>query len=287
MIKGVIVAAGYGTRFLPVTRVVPKELLPIVDRPALDWVVSEFAEAGIEDVLVITSRRKRGIEDWFDRDPELEAVFAAEGAASKLAAIRPPSIRASFVRQPRMGGTGDALRLARAFAGADPFVVAYPDDLFGAPNVTRSLIDEHRATGRSVLAAHDHRGEDVSRYGVLDVDDDGGRWRLRRIVEKPPRGQEPSSLVSYGRYLFTPELFPALDAEWARHSGGEFFHIGAINALAAARRVGVRAVDAPRYDTGTPLGYLQAVVDLATQRPDLGPAFDRWLRERFGPSQGR
>src|SRR5690606_34217179 len=122
VIKGVIVAAGYGTRFLPVTRVVPKELLPIIDRPAIDFVVEELAAAGIEDVLIISSRRKKALEDWFDRDPELEAVLAPD----KLARIRPPRVRATFVRQQRMAGTGDALLLARAFAGVHPVVVAYP-----------------------------------------------------------------------------------------------------------------------------------------------------------------
>lgn len=278
--KGVIIAAGYGTRFLPVTRVVPKELLPIVDRPAIDLVVQEMAEAGVDELLIVSSRRKRALEDWFDRDPELEAVFEREGAAEKLARIAPPKVKATFVRQQRMAGTGDALLLAREFAGSDPVVVAYPDDLFGAPNCTAQLVDTFLRTGRSVLSATDLKGEDVSRYGVLAVQDVEGELLLKGIVEKPPRGQEPSTLVSWGRYVYTPEFFGLLEEGRKYHKGGEYYHVNAVNALAARGRVAVRVVDAPRLDTGTPVGYLQAVIDVALGRPDVGPELEAWLRKR-------
>ncbi|MBA2321163.1 MAG: NTP transferase domain-containing protein, partial [Deltaproteobacteria bacterium] len=170
--KGVIVAAGYGTRFLPLTRVIPKEMLPILDRPAVDWVVRELAEAGVDDLLVVTSRRKRALEDWFDRDPELEAVWA-RGDAGRLARIRPPDARVAFVRQPAMGGTGDAILLARSFVGDEPFVVAFPDDLFlsrGAPGCAAELVAAHRETGGSVLSSMAlPETEETSRYGILDL----------------------------------------------------------------------------------------------------------------------
>ena len=152
-IKRVIVAAGYGTRFLPVTRVVPKELLPVVDRPAIDLVVEELVDAGITDILLITSRRKRAIEDWFDHDMELEGVFRAEGAFAKLRRAQPPRVRVTTVRQQEMRGTGHALLLARDFAGDDPVVVCFPDDLFGSPNLTAQLVARHQVTGGCVLAA--------------------------------------------------------------------------------------------------------------------------------------
>lgn len=282
--KGVIVAAGYGTRFLPVTRCVPKELLPIVDRPAIDLVVEELVDAGVTDLLIVTSRRKKALEDWFDRDPELEAVFDAEGATEKRERIRPPAVRTLFVRQQRMAGTGDALLLAREFAGSDPVLVAYPDDLFGRGggglNCSAQLVDTWRKTGRSVLAGEDLAGQDVSRYGVLDVEARGDELVLKRIVEKPPRGEEPSTVVSWGRYLFTPDLFEALAEGRRGHGGGEYYHVGAINALAARDRVSVRLIDVPRYDTGTPLGYLQAVIDLALERPDIGPDLRAFLATR-------
>jgi len=282
-VKGVILAAGYGSRFLPVTRCVPKEMLPIVDRPAIDHVVREFADAGIEDVLVITSRRKRAIEDWFDRDPELEAVFRGEGAPDKLERIRPPAVRATFVRQQEMRGTGEALLLARAFAGQDPVVLAFPDDLFGEPNCTADLIHTWERTGASVLAAADLSGEDVSRYGVIDPSaEEDGVLRVRRVVEKPAPGTEPSSIVSLGRYLFTPDIFPALAEGLARHAGpGEYFATDGINRLAERGGVVARTVTAPRYDTGKPLGYMQAIVELALEHEEIGEAFGRWLHQRF------
>jgi UTP--glucose-1-phosphate uridylyltransferase len=271
-VKGVIVAAGYGTRFLPITRVVPKEMLPIVDRPALDLVVQELVEAGVDDLLVVTSHRKKAIEDWFGRDPVLEAALPGDPR------LVPPRVHARFVYQERMTGTGDALLLAKAFAGADPVLVAYPDDLFGSPNVSAQLVETWRKTGRSVLAADDLVGQDVSRYGVLDVLPDGDGLRLKWLVEKPAR--PPSTLVSYGRYLFTPEFFAALEADRRNHLQGEFYHVGAINALAAAGLVAVAVVKAPRFDTGTPLGYLQTVIAHGLDRPDIGPALRAWLDQR-------
>lgn len=281
-VKGVILAAGYGSRFLPVTRCVPKEMLPLVDRPAIDYVVQEMVGAGIEEILVITSRRKRAIEDWFDRDPELEAVFGAEGAHDKLALSRPPPVKVTFVRQQEMKGTGHALLLAENFAGDDPVVLAFPDDLFGEPNCTAELVATHERTGCSVLSAVDLKGQDVSRYGVMAVDDEGdGVLRVSALVEKPKRGTEPSTLVSLGRYLFTPEIFPALRAGLKLHEAGEFFATDGINRLAHEGRVVARAVEAPRYDTGKPLGYLKTVVEVALQHPEIGPDFRIWLSQHL------
>lgn len=281
-VKGVIVAAGYGTRFLPVTRVVPKELLPLVDRPAIDLVVEEMVEAGIRDILLISSRRKRAVEDWFDHDPELEAVFRAEGADAKLARCQPPGVAVTVVRQQAMRGTGHALLLARDFAGSDPVVVAFPDDLFGTPNVTAQLIERHQRTGGSVMVAQDRSGQDVSRYGVLAVEGPADALRLRGIVEKPAPGTEPSHLVSLGRYLYEPAIFPLLAEGWARFEGREFYPMEAIETLARAGRVGVEVLRSPHYDTGEPLGYIQAIVEQAMARPGLGETLTAWLRERVG-----
>jgi UTP--glucose-1-phosphate uridylyltransferase len=276
-VKGVIVAAGYGSRFLPVTRVVPKELLPIVDRPAIDYVVQEFADAGIEDVLVITSRRKKSLDDWFDRDPELDGKFPPE----RLAICR---VRAAFVRQTEMKGTGHALLLARAFTGNDPFVVAYPDDLFadGQQNCTAQLIAQYEKTGCTVLACGDLTGQDVSRYGVVDAVADGDVLRVRGMIEKPPTGTEPSHLVSWGRYLYTPEVFAALDAGFAKHQSGEFFATDAIAALAEEGRVVAKIVPNARYDTGDRLGYLTTVIEFALAHKEIGAPLEQWLRSRLG-----
>ncbi len=279
--KGVIVAAGYGTRFLPITRTVPKEMLPLLTRPSLDFIVQEMVDAGITDILVISSRRKRTLEDWFDWDKELEAVFEREGAAHKLSKLTPPAANVVFVRQHEMKGTGHAILLARSFVGSDPFVVAYPDDLFGEPNCTAQLIAAHETTGRSVLAAHDLTGQDVSRYGVLDVAQDEGGLRLERIVEKPPPGSEPSTLISLGRYLFTPTLFDELERGLQRHEGGEYYHIDAINHLATLGEVGVQIVDAERWDTGAPLGYAKAFIEVALQDREVGATLREWLKQRL------
>ena len=281
-VKGVIVAAGYGSRLLPITRCVPKAMLPILDRPAIDYVVQEFIDAGIEDVLIITSRRKKSLEDWFDRDPELEAVFTREGADAKLAKIQPPAIRVQFIRQQSMQGTGQALLLARAFAGADPVVVAYPDDLFHGPNVSAALIATHQATGASVLSAMKVEEEDaLSRYGVLAVEIDRDEvLRVRNIVEKPPLGTAPSNLVSLGRYLFTPEIFSLLADGLEKHQGGEYFHVDAMMALAADNKLVAQPIAAERYDTGTTLDYLKTVMTVALDHPVYGPEMRKFLAER-------
>ncbi len=270
--KAVIVAAGYGTRFLPVSRVVPKELLPLGGRPTLDWVVEELANAGIDDILVITSRRKRAIDDWFDRDVELETALP-----NRLADLRPRAVRTTLIRQPSMAGTGHALLLARGFAGSDPVVVVYPDDLFEGTNPTAELVAAHAATGRSALLALDMPHEDVSRYGVIDVAPGSGSLRaVRRLVEKPPRGEEPSHLVSLGRYLLLPAFFDALTDGLTGHTSGEYHHVPALNVLAARGDVVSVATQATYLDTGTPSGWLRAAVRHESRRD---PAFAAWLRE--------
>ncbi|HMV68426.1 MAG TPA: UTP--glucose-1-phosphate uridylyltransferase [Myxococcota bacterium] len=276
-IKGVIVAAGYGTRLLPVTRVVPKELLPLVDRPCIASVIDELVAAGVEDVLIITSRRKRTLDDWFDRDPELEAALAG---SPRLPSALPQGVRATFVRQPRMGGTGDALMLAREFAANDPVIVAYPDDLFDPPGAAVELVDVFRRTGTSVLSAA-HVDGDVSRYGVLDVAPGPGDVVVRRIVEKPAPGTEPSQIVSLGRYLYTPELFDALERHKPATPRGEYYPMDATNELAAAGRMHAAMVAVTRYDTGSALGYAQTFIEFALRRPDMGPELSRWLRGRL------
>ncbi|MCX7829349.1 MAG: sugar phosphate nucleotidyltransferase, partial [Thermanaerothrix sp.] len=204
--KGIIVAAGYGTRFLPVTKTIPKEMLPLINVPSIAFIVDEFVKSGIEDIIIITSRRKKVMEDYFDREVELEAVFEQEGKTDRLRWIKPPAeVRIVFIRQQYMLGTGHALLQVRPFIGDEPCVVAYPDDLHvGEPPLAAQLIEGWRETGCSVMATVYEPG-DVSRYGVLDIATDGEH--VRAIVEKPNRGTEPSHEVSIGRYLYTPEFF--------------------------------------------------------------------------------
>jgi len=284
-IKGVILAAGYGSRFLPVTKTIPKEMLPLVDVPAIQLIVDEFQESGITDILIITSRRKKSLEDYFDREMELEWTFSREGATRKLDRIRPARANIFFVRQQSMSGTAHALAQCRPFTGDSPFIVAYPDDImFSHPPCSRQLIDawhdsispEYPA-GCSILSVLDATGEDVSRYGVVDPEPSEGLVKVRRMVEKPPPGTEPSHLISLGRYLYTPELFSVLDDQLNRPRDGEYYQTEPINELASMGKVACSIFNGDRYDTGEPLGYLQAIVRYALTRKDLREPFQKFL----------
>jgi UTP--glucose-1-phosphate uridylyltransferase len=276
--KGVIVAAGYGTRFLPVTKTIPKEMLPLVTRPSIDFIVEEFVASGITEILFITSRRKKSLEDYFDRERELEAVFEAAGDVKNLASIAPPKATCYFVRQPEMRGTGHALLLARSFVGKEPFLVAYPDDLhFGSPPLARQLVETWEKTGCTVLATL-HEPPDINRYGVIAIAKDG--LHVTDIVEKPERGKEPSREASIGRFLYAPDFLDQLEAEWTRHGTGEFFHTPAVLALARKGRVVFRRVQGERLDTGEPAGYLEAIIRYARSVPELNAVLDRILARR-------
>ena len=279
--KAVVVAAGYGSRFFPVTRCVPKEMLPLGTRPALDLVIQELVDGGITDVLVLTSRRKKVLEDWFDRSPELESVFSDR--PDRRVQLDPPAVRVQFARQREMLGTGHALMLAAGFAGSDPVVVAYPDDLFEGDNVTRQLINAYELSGHSALAVRDFGAADVSRYGVVDVAErEDALWDVRGMVEKPSAGSEPSKLVSLGRYLLTPSFFDHLKEGLEAHQEGEFYHVYGLQKLAAqGRLVACDVSSSTHQDTGEPLGYWKAVVEHALDDPRDGSAFRDWLADRF------
>jgi len=273
--KGIIVAAGYGTRFLPVTKTVPKELLPVGVKPSIAYIVEEFIASGIQDIVIISSRRKKALEDYFDREIELEGVFAREGKADKLALISPPPARISFVRQTEMMGTGHALLQVKNLIGGEPCVVAYPDDLvLGEVPLARQLIDVYRKTGKCVLATIFEPG-DVSRYGIVDPEKDG--VGVKGFVEKPARGSEPSHEVSIGRYLYTPEFFDRLEEGWAKHVKGEYYHTYALDRMIEAGKMAFARVAGTRLDTGDPAGYLEAILFNAANDPSLRPTLDAFL----------
>ncbi len=281
--KGIILAAGYGTRFLPITKTIPKEMFPLGTRPALDYVVQEYIDSGITDILIITSRRKKVLEDYYDREAELEAVFTRENKAANLAKVMPPAnIRFYFMRQQKMGGTGDAVLLAREFAGGDPCVLSFPDDLhFGETPLARQLLDVHAKTGKSVLALEERpESEDISRYGVAAVESGSDPIGVTALVEKPPVGQEPSRYISIGRYLLTKEIFDALEEEYKIHPGGEFYLTAAFNRIAGHGLLAGCAYTGERLDTGEPLGYYQAMVSFMLKDPQFGPDFREYLRSQ-------
>lgn len=274
-VKGIILAAGYGTRFLPITKTIPKEMLPLGTRPAIDYVVQEFVDSGIRDILIITSRRKKVMDDYFDREPELEAIFEREGKADRLAKIAPPKANISFIRQQTMGGTGAAVLLAEGFAAGDPCVLAFPDDLhFGDAPLARQLTQVWERTGHSVLALEQRPdGEDISRYGVAALQNPHDPLQVSGLVEKPRTGTEPSRFISIGRYLLTRDVFEALAAERKLHQTGEFYLTAAFNRLGEQGRLAGCAYTGDRLDTGEPLGYYEALVRHALADPEHGPGF--------------
>jgi UTP--glucose-1-phosphate uridylyltransferase len=285
--KGIIVAAGYGTRFLPVTKTIPKEMIPLVNVPSIQFIVDEFVASGITDIVIISSRRKKALEDYFDREVELEGVFEREGKARQLAAIAPGKANIAFVRQQRMMGTGHALLQVKSWVGNDACVVAYPDDLhMGSVPLAAQLVAAYRETGCSVMASITEPG-DVSRYGVLSIGKDGRH--VTGIVEKPAPGSEPSHEVSIGRYLYTPEFFGLLEEGWRVHladaeragkTPGEYFHIYALNKLMEAEKVVYCPTAGERLDTGEPAGYLDAVLRYADTQSELRAVIDRFIALR-------
>ena len=269
--KGVIIAAGYGTRFLPVTKTIPKEMLPLINRPSIEFIIDEFIQSGISEILIITSRRKKTMEDYFDKETELEALFKSENNLKKLEAIKPQEANIFFKRQTEMFGTGHAIMQAEAFVGNEPFAVAYPDDLhFGKVPLVKQLIKKHNETGCSVMSAI-HDPPQLERYGVLALAKDG--VHVTDIAEKPTPGKEPSKEASIGRYIFTPDIFKYLKEGWKKHieSGntGEYFHVYALKKLMDKKRVVYQTIEGERLDTGTPSGFLQAIIKYAKKDKEL------------------
>jgi UTP--glucose-1-phosphate uridylyltransferase len=282
--KAVIPVAGMGTRFLPATKAVPKELLPVVDRPALQYIVEEAARAGLPHVLMVTGRNKSAIEDFFDRTPELEAALEKKGDQSRLDAVHASTDVAQvfFVRQGEARGLGHAVLQAAAFVGDEPFAVLLGDDIIDARDL---LLEEMLAVqaehGGAVIALLDVGPENISKYGAVAVDEsaaDGSAVRVTGLVEKPPADQAPSTLAIIGRYVLPPEIFAALRLT-EPGAGGEIQLTDALVRL-VDDGVPVHGVifSGRRYDTGDRLDYLKAVVQLAVEREDLGPQLRPWLR---------
>jgi UTP--glucose-1-phosphate uridylyltransferase len=283
--KAVIPAAGLGTRFLPATKAQPKEMLPVVDKPAIQYVVEEAVRAGIDDILIITGRGKRSLEDHFDRSIELEVALEASGKEDQLNEVRSLADLADihYVRQGEALGLGHAVAVARKHVSDEPFVVMLGDDIMNdRSTVLEDMIDVYGQTGASVVAFKAFPSEEISSYGCADPDPEPtGRdnlVRLRGIVEKPRPEDAPSDLAVMGRYLFTPEIFDALDRT-KPGVGGEIQLTDAIAILLAEQPVYGFVFDEGRFDIGKKLDYLRATVELALDREDLGPEFAEFLAE--------
>ncbi len=267
-VKGVIVAAGYGSRFLPITKTIPKEMLPIYDKPAIDFILDEFEEAGIKDVIIITSRRKKVLEDYLDREIELEDFFKKAGKGKYSEIIKPRNMNFYFVRQREMKGTGDALLLLKSIICEDAFLVAYPDDIvLSNPGLSKSMIMEYNKTGKNILAVREEK-ENLSRYGVIKPKKADDITYVEKIIEKPPVDKAPSNLISIGRYIFTKELLELLEKEYEKHTTGEFYHINAINKLAEENKVIAYQFSGIMLDTGELDSYTLSIVKYLTSKEE-------------------
>ena len=283
--KAVFPAAGWGTRFLPATKAQPKEMLPLVDKPVIQYAVEEAVAAGIEQVIIVNSSQKRVIEDHFDLNYELEHLLEEKGEIEKLRQVRAITDLAqiAYVRQKEQLGLGHAVLMAKDLIGHEPFAVLLPDDV---------IISDRPCIGQLINAYHQHHGsvvavaevprEETSRYGIIAGEPvegpDGDRtYRISQLVEKPEPDEAPSNLGVIGRYVLTPKIFEKLE-QTQRGAGGEIQLTDAIQALMDEQSVFGYAFEGQRYDAGTTMGWLQASVELALARPDLGTEFRDYLR---------
>ncbi|HLI72179.1 MAG TPA: UTP--glucose-1-phosphate uridylyltransferase GalU [Ktedonobacteraceae bacterium] len=280
--KAVLPVAGLGTRVLPASKVVPKELLPLVDKPTLQYIVEEAVAAGIEEIIFVTTRSKRSIEDHFDAVPELEAALEQKGKQRELEEVRRVERLATYVtvRQGRPLGLGHAILCARDLVGDEPFVVMLGDDLVApeTPCLPR-LIELHQRYGGSVLSLFTCSPEEISSFGVAAVEDlEDDVVKVNFLVEKPKREEAPSNLAVAGRYVLTPDIFALLE-ELPPGTGGEIQVTDALQMQAAAGHCYGLRFDGIRYDTGTPLGYLTTSIAYALKRPEIAPGLREYMRQ--------
>lgn len=280
--KAVILAAGHGTRFLPATKAVPKEMLPLVDKPVIQYVVEEAVAAGLHHVTIVTAGPKRSVEDHFDRNPELEQLLENTGKEAELREIRRVADLAdmSFVRQKERRGIAHAVLMAHHVVGEEPFALFFPDDIIvsDVPAI-RQLMDVHERHGGSVIAVQRLPRQEVVHYGVITPEAMEERvYRVRGIVEKPSAEEAPSELTTVGRYVLTADIWPLLERTPPGANGEMQLTDTLAMLLEAGHPLFACEFEGERFDTGRPLGLLEASVALALRREDSGPALKRYLR---------
>ncbi|MGG2089698.1 UTP--glucose-1-phosphate uridylyltransferase GalU [Priestia aryabhattai] len=279
--KAIIPAAGLGTRFLPATKAMPKEMLPIVDKPTIQYIVEEAIESGIEDIIIVTGKGKRAIEDHFDYAPELEQNLLEKQKLEILEKVRQSSnVDIHYIRQKEPKGLGHAVWCARNFIGNEPFAVLLGDDIVQAETPSlRQLINEYEQTLSSVIGVQTVNESETHRYGIVDpLQSSGRRYEVSNFVEKPASGTAPSNLAIMGRYVFTPEIFKFLE-EQEIGAGGEIQLTDAIQKLNSIQRVFAYDFEGKRYDVGEKLGFIQTSVEFALQHEDLKQPLLRFLSE--------
>ena len=285
--KAVIPAAGFGTRFLPATKATPKEMLPIVDKPTIQYIVEEALASGIEEILIISGHAKRAIEDHFDSAPILEHELEEKGKDDLLAIVRETAdINVHYIRQKKMRGLGDAILCAKSFMAGEPFAVllgddvVYTDESKGEKPALKQLIDVYDAYGGSVLGCQQVAPEKVSSYGIVAGKEIAGSKLLKvaDMIEKPDLDEAPSNIAVLGRYIVSPTVFELLE-HTAPGKGGEIQLTDALKQLATIEPVWAYCFDGKRYDVGDKLGFLKATVEFALRRSDLGGPFRAYLEE--------
>jgi UTP--glucose-1-phosphate uridylyltransferase len=285
--KAVFPAAGLGTRFLPATKSQPKEMLPLVDKPVIQYVIEEAMASGIEDIIIVTGRGKNAIEDHFDVSYELEKILESRGKTDLLEQVRAISkmVSISYVRQKEALGLGHAILVAKPLVGDEPFAVLLGDDIIdGEIPCTQQMISVFEKHQSSVLATQIVEGPDISLYGVIkgkpveDTSASGRNYQVQDLVEKPPYAEAPSNLAIIGRYILTPEIFEVLEKTRA-DKGGEIQLTNGLRLLLERQSVHAYRFEGKRYDAGDKLGFLKATVEFALKRQDLGKDFGAYLRE--------
>lgn len=284
--KAIIPAGGLGTRFLPATKAQPKEMLPLIDKPAIQYIVEEAVASGIESIMIVSGRNKRAIEDHFDKSAELEMELEERGKEEMLEMVRSISQLANicYVRQREPLGLGHAVLSAKAFAENEPFAVLLGDDiLLSDPPCLKQMIDVYEQTGSSVVAVMEVPMDQTHKYGIVDLENPGYSGRIRGMVEKPAPNEAPSNLAVVGRYVLDPAIFGLLE-DARPGKGGEIqltdslVRLNRFSPIEAFPFVGIR------HDIGDKLGFVQATIDMALKRPDLADAVRAYMLERLSPS---
>ncbi|MGE7664902.1 UTP--glucose-1-phosphate uridylyltransferase GalU [Ureibacillus composti] len=281
--KAIIPAAGLGTRFLPATKAMPKEMLPIVDRPTIEYIVEEAIESGIEDIIIVTGKGKRAIEDHFDRNFELEETLKSKGKLDLLEKINQSSkVEIHYIRQKEAKGLGHAVWCARNFIGDEPFAVLLGDDIVQAKiPCTKQLIDQYNETGYSVIGVQTVLDEETHRYGIIDpLAYEGRRFEVSNFVEKPKQGTAPSNLAIMGRYILTPEIFKFLSIQ-ETGAGGEIQLTDAIQKLNESQPVFAYDFEGKRYDVGEKLGFVKTTIEMALENVEIREDLYKYLIEKF------
>ncbi|MCD8836532.1 UTP--glucose-1-phosphate uridylyltransferase GalU [Mammaliicoccus sciuri] len=279
--KAIIPAAGLGTRFLPATKAMPKEMLPILDKPTIQYIVEEASRAGIEDILIVTGKHKRAIEDHFDIQKELETTLYEKGKLELLDKVQYSTELANifYVRQKEQKGLGHAIHTAKQFIGNEPFAVLLGDDIVESDNpAIKQLMEQYEATGKSVIGVQTVPESETHRYGIIDPNSQDDRlYEVNRFVEKPEQGTAPSNLAIMGRYVLSPEIFDYLENQ-TEGSGGEIQLTDAIERLNKDDKVYAYDFEGQRYDVGEKIGFVKTTIEYALKDEEMRDEIKRYIQ---------